>query len=471
LGIVGVVGAAAFETMAVYTAMPTAVKDLNGLQAYAWAFTGVALAALVATIVGGDLSDRIGPKLPLLGGLGVFVVGIVVRAAAPVMPVFVAGRMLQGLGGGAAIVAVYVVVARTYPDELRPQVFSVMAGAWVVPALVGPAIAGAITDVWGWRAVFLIVIPIVGLAVWAVRPQVNQIDGPPPALVEGEDSFVDADRGGRTRMALVMAAGAIMVQDGARRSDALGAIEAIVGLVVLFWALRSLLPNGVLRFARGLPAGVAARGLLAGAFFGAEAFVPLMLDDQRGFSVTMAGVALTASALGWFTGSWWQGRPSLNADRDRLVVIGALLILAGLLGMAAAVVAPLPFLVALLAWTVGGLGMGITIPSVNVRVLSLSPKSEQGANSAALQAIDGVGVIICTSLAGAIYASATQPVGDQASTFITLFLAMTGFAIVAVVAARRLHAGADDASVASTPEAGTDVINDVASRTPPPVIG
>jgi MFS family permease len=216
---------------------------------------------------------------------------------------------------------------------------------------------------------------------------------------------------------------------------------------------------------------VAARGLLAGAFFGAEAFVPLMLDDQRGFSVTMAGVALTASALGWFTGSWWQGRPSLNADRDRLVVIGALLILAGILGMAAAVVAPLPFLVALLAWTVGGLGMGITIPSVNVRVLSLSPKSEQGANSAALQAIDGVGVIICTSLAGAIYASATQPVGDQASTFITLFLAMTVFAVVAVVAARRLHVGAGDVSDANTPEAVADVIDDVSSPTPPPALG
>lgn len=462
----GVVAAAAFETMAVYTAMPTAVKDLDGLEAYAWAFTGVSLAALVATVVGGDLSDRLGPRLPLLVGLGVFVVGILVCASAQSMVVFVGGRMLQGLGGGAAIVAVYVVVARSYPDELRPQVFSVMAGAWVVPALIGPAIAGAVTEAWSWRVVFLLVVPVVVLALWAVRPQVNAIDGPPPALVAGEDSFVDVDRAGRTRVALVLVVGALLVQDGARRSDAVGAAEAIVGLVVLAWALRSLLPHGVLRFARGLPAGVAARGLLGGAFFGAEAFVPLMLDDQRGFSVTAAGVALTASALGWFTGSWWQGRPGLTLERDRLVVVGAVLIVIGILGMAYAVIAPLPFLVALLAWTVGGLGMGITVPSVNVRVLSLSPKAEQGANSAALQVVDGVGVLVCTSLAGAIYAASNDPIGDQATTFITLYLAMTVFALVAIFAARRLHVVRSDAS-----ESPVDTSDEVEAPTPPPIVG
>jgi MFS family permease len=430
--------------MAVYTAMPTTVKDLDGLGAYAWAFTGVALAAVVATVVGGDVSDRRGPRLPLLGGLAVFVVGLIACSAAPLMTVFVAGRILQGLGGGAALVAVYVVVARAFPPDLRPQVFSAMAGAWVVPALIGPVIAGAITETWSWRVVFLSVLPIVVLAVWAVAPTVKAADGPPPRGADpdpGEPvaSYVDADRTGRTRTALVLVIGALLVQDGARRSDGFGALEAGLGLVVLGWTLTSLMPRGVLRFARGLPAGVAARGLLAGAFFGAEAFVPLMLDDERGFSVTTAGIALTASALGWFAGSWWQGRLGSGPARDRWVVVGAGCVVVGIGGMAWAVLSPVPLLVALIAWTVGGLGMGITVPSVNVRVLALSPAREQGANSAALQVADGVGVLVCTSVAGAIYAAAVTPPGDQASTFITLLLVMGAVAVVAMVAGARLH--------------------------------
>jgi MFS family permease len=448
--------------MAVYTAMPTAVKDLGGLGAYAWAFTSVSLAAIVATVLGGDVSDRRGPRLPLVGGLLVFVGGLLVCAFAPTMTVFVLGRVLQGLGGGAAIVAVYVVVARSFPESLRPQVFSAMAGAWVLPALVGPFIAGAITQAWSWRAVFLVVIPLVVAAAWAVGPTLRRVDGPgvtavaDPSLaavptLSGEapdphgtpaaESYVAADRRGRTRTAGLLVAGALLVQDGARRADALGLMEAMVGLVVLGLSLRALLPAGVLRLARGLPAGVAARGLLAGAFFGAEAFVPLMLDDQRGFSVTSAGLALTASALGWFTGSWWQGRRGMGPERERLVLLGAVLVGIGIVGMAWAVVAPLPMAVALITWTIGGLGMGITIPSVNVTVLALSPRGEQGANSAALQVVDGVGVLICTSTAGAVYAASTAPPGDQAATFVTLLLLMAAVAGLAAFAARRLAAG------------------------------
>jgi MFS family permease len=445
--------------MAVYTAMPTAVKDLDGLGAYAWAFTGVSLAAIVATVLGGDISDRRGPRLPLVVGLTVFVAGLLVCASAPTMTVFVLGRIVQGLGGGAAIVAVYVVVARTFPDALRPRVFAAMAGAWVVPALVGPFIAGAITQTWSWRVVFIAVIPLVVAAVWAVAPTLRRVDGPgataeaEPALASvpslsgeapdphGADSggtYVATDRSGRTRTAGLLVLGALLVQDGARRADAWGVAEAGVGLVILGLSLRSLLPAGVLRLARGLPSGVAARGLLGGAFFGAEAFIPLMLDDQRGFSVTTAGLALTASALGWFTGSWWQGRRGTGPERDRLVVAGTLLVAAGIVGMAWAVVAPLPLLVALVTWIVAGLGMGITVPSVNIAVLAMSPRAEQGANSAALQVVDGVGVLVCTSVAGAIYAASTAPPGAQAASFITLLLAMACVACVATAAALRL---------------------------------
>ena len=71
------------------------------------------------------------------------------------MELLVAGRLLQGFGGGATTVALYVVVARLYPPMLHPRVFAWFAAAWVIPSLIGPAGAGAIAQHLGWRWVFL----------------------------------------------------------------------------------------------------------------------------------------------------------------------------------------------------------------------------------------------------------------------------------------------------------------------------
>jgi len=449
VGITGVVTAAAFETIAVATAMPDAVKAVNGLGAYAWAFNGVVIATMVATVAGGDFSDRKGPKLPLVGGLLVFALGLVVCATAHIMPVFVLGRVMQGLGGGSAIVAVYVVVARGYEAKLRAQVFSALAAAWVVPSLVGPFIAGAIAEFWTWRVVFFGVIPVVLIAIWLVWPLVNSVDGPGGNVGFAEDeelvdqradSVTDVRRSGRTRWAASLAAGAVLVQDGGRRLGVIGGIEAVIGLVIVGFALRRLLPAGALRLTRGLPSAIGARGLLAGAFFGAQAFVPLMLVDQRGLGLTLAGLSLTTSSLGWFVGSWWQGRPDIAIARDRIILVGAAGVLIGLIGISLTVFLPAPVAIAGVAWAIGGFGMGITVPAVNVWVLGMSSGEEQGANSAALQLGDSGGVLICTALAGAIYGMFTSPAGQQAPTFITIFVTMTAICVLAIFAATRIPA-------------------------------
>lgn len=424
--------------------MPAAVKAVNGLGAYAWAFNGVVVATMIATVVGGDFSDRHGPRIPLLGGLLVFVGGLVVAATASTMLVFVVGRVLQGLGGGTAIVAVYVLVARGYDESLRAQVFSAMAGAWVLPSLVGPAIAGALAQWWSWRVVFLSVIPIVVVAMWMVLPLLRRVE------VETPSSGEIPERTGRTRWAATLAAGAVLVQDGGHRRGAVGAIEALVGLVMIALALRELLPTGSLRLARGLPSAMATRGLLAGGFFGAQAFVPLMLVDQRGLSLTLAGLSLTTSTLGWFAGSWWQGRPSHQQAREKIIVVGAVAAMAGMLLMVLVVVLPLPALLAAVAWAIGGTGMGATVPAVNVWVLGHSAVDEQGANSAALQLSDSSGVLVATAIAGSVYAASSQVSGQQAVTFIALFLAMCGVGVIALFASARLHElGANDVQVRS----------------------
>jgi MFS family permease len=104
VGIVATVVFIAFEAMAVATAMPRAVRDLDGLPMYAWAFSAYFTASLFAMVLSGEACDRRGPRLPLLAGAVVFTSGLIVAGTAQGMWPFVAGRAAQGLGGGLVIV-------------------------------------------------------------------------------------------------------------------------------------------------------------------------------------------------------------------------------------------------------------------------------------------------------------------------------------------------------------------------------
>ena len=66
-----------------------------------------------------------------------FVLGLLIAGTAGTMPVLVAGRLVQGLGGGGLTVALYVVIARVYPPVLHPKIFAAFSAAWVIPVAGG----------------------------------------------------------------------------------------------------------------------------------------------------------------------------------------------------------------------------------------------------------------------------------------------------------------------------------------------
>ena len=115
IGIITVVLLVAFEGISVATAMPVAVRELDGLDLYAWSFTAFLVTSLVGMVLAGEASDRRGPLVPFLVAVATFGVGLVVAGTAQTMWVFILGRAVQGVGAGLNIVALYVVVARAYP--------------------------------------------------------------------------------------------------------------------------------------------------------------------------------------------------------------------------------------------------------------------------------------------------------------------------------------------------------------------
>src|SRR6478609_1949456 len=105
VGILLAIGAFAVEGMGVVPALPTAVRELGGLPLFGWSFSAFMLAWLIGTVVAGLLADARGPRLPMLLGLVGFGAGLLCAAAAHGMPQFLAGRALQGTGGGGMLAA------------------------------------------------------------------------------------------------------------------------------------------------------------------------------------------------------------------------------------------------------------------------------------------------------------------------------------------------------------------------------
>ena len=196
------------------------------------------------------------------------------------MTQLIAGRLVQGLGAGLIITAVYVVIGQAYRDDLRPPLFAAISSAWVVPGLVGPPLSGALAEHLTWRLVFLGLAPLVLLGGVLLAPTLRRFthhgDGGPPAGGRAP---------GRHRLlrALAVAGGIALVASAGQHPSAAVLAAAAAGVAALVWGLRRLLPAGTVTVRPGVPAPVALRGLFAGAFFGMEAVVPLALTVQHGF--------------------------------------------------------------------------------------------------------------------------------------------------------------------------------------------
>lgn len=426
LGVLLLITLIAFESMGFATALPTMVADLHGGALYAWPFIVFLAASVLATVLGGQWCDRRGPRLPLLAGPVVFGAGLVVSGTAPDMLVLLGGRLVQGIGAGTATVALLVLIATAYPERLRPKVFSVTAAAWVLPAVLGPAVAGLLTQLASWRWVFLALVPLVGAGLAMLVPAVRAL----PVQLRNP-----LRRKGTVLSAVGAAVGVSGVSWAAQHPSVAALGYGVPSLVVLALAMLRLLPRGTLHARPGLPVVVLCRALLAGALAAVDAFVPLTLSAVHGYTPVQVGLPLTAMSLGWSVASMWQGRHP-DTPRHRLLVAGFLLLTVGVLGMLVVTWSWSPGWPAVPAWAVAGLGMGLGMPSINILLLRFSAPEQRGANSSALQLADWVGTALLIGIGGVLLTtigSAERPGTPVA----VLTVAMACVALTGAVLARR----------------------------------
>jgi MFS family permease len=429
VGLVLTITLVAFEALAVITILPAIKDDLHGIRLYGWVTSAFQLGVLVGIVVAGGQADRRGPAPPFVAGVLVFVTGLTIGGLAPSMLVLVLARGLQGLGAGAVPAVAYATIGRSFPEWLRPRVFAVLSTAWVVPGLIGPAVSALVATRFGWRAVFLGLLPLVlasGAMAWS---SLRRLGPPPEPLVQR----------GRLPKAVGVATGAGLVLAGlTSRSPVAGVLLVVAGLAVGLVPLRGLLPPGTLTGRPGLPVTVLSRALLTFAFFGADTYVPLAITSVRGRSTAVASLAVTAATLSWTAGSWVQERRAAGWPGRRLIRAGLLVVVTGIGCQAAALFPAVPLAVAVAGWAVGGFGMGLAYAPISVIVLGEAPSGQEGTASASLQLADTLGVALGAGLGGVLVAAGAAAGWLPRAGLAGAFALTAAVGLAAVMLARRI---------------------------------
>jgi MFS family permease len=383
----------AVEIMVVATILPAVQRELHGLQLYGWNYAALTLASFGAVPIAGKLTDRLGPRRVFAVAIGFYVIGLVLAASAPSMLVLVIARFVQGIGGGGLYVVSLSTVAKTYPERIRPRVMALLASMWILPGLLGPPVGAVLAETVGWRWAFLAPLPLILLAAAMVMPSLRRVS------VSEERSKLPV----AASLVLMLGAGSLLA--GLTDVSVWSIPLVVIGTAVTIPALHRITPPGTLTARRGLPAASAAAFLASAAFFAIDGFVPLMLVKTRGLSIGAAGIVITASALAWAAGSWWQSRVIERTGTRRLTALGAMLI-----GVGAAVVAAglldVPLVVPYIGWAIGSVGMGIVFPTIPLSVMGEVEEGREAGELSSMILMDYLGVGIGAGLGGASVALA-----------------------------------------------------------------
>lgn len=447
LAVAVLIGGTALQAMEAFitTAMlPTIVKEIGGIELFAWNTTTFVVASILATLFAAVRPASIGPRAGYIIAATAFGLGSLLCGLAPSMLLLLAGRFVQGFGAGLIIAQSLAMLRIVFPQRLWPRVMALNATVWGVATLLGPAVGGSFAQFDLWRWAFLLIVPaaiLLALGAWRVLPAAS--DARPPTRLPYKQIFLV------TVAVLDISVASLLTES----PDIAGALVMLCGVDLALLALAEiysrskLFPAGTFSL-RSPMSSLFALILILGIAVTSDIFVPLFLQRLHGLPPLWAGYVTAFVAAGWsisaITTSGWTG-PRVRAA----LIASPLVLLASTLGIALTVArasdTAADLVLASIALLGLGLGIGMAFQHLSTRVLAGAPAADNDRTSAGLGMVQlfasGLGAAIggvAVNAAGLPIATTTADVEGAARTLFLVFAVIIAIGIpIALVVSRR----------------------------------
>lgn len=390
------------ETM-IATIMPAMVGDLSGVELVGWSLAVYELGAISAGAAAGRLVKYVPLRSNMVVAALLYAVGALLCAAAPSMPVFLLGRVTEGLGGGALVSLAFVSVERLFRPAIWPQLFAILSAVWGVAAFTGPLFGALAAEHLSWRWAFGL-FSVAGLAMattsfTVLKGSAVRVDRRPG---ETAAPFPFVPLGCLTLAVMAIALAGVSIE-WLRSSILLGI--GVVGLA-LFFALDAskpssrLFPSHLFDWRSKVGSGMTMVAAFSVATCSFAIYGPLILTSLHGISVLTAGYIIAGESIAWSILSILVA--NAPPHRERIIIVGgAAMIATGIVGFAYAVPAgSIPLIVACAVMQGGG--FGIAYPFVTRIIVGAAPEAERSIASSAVPTMQRIGYATGAALCGIV---------------------------------------------------------------------
>jgi len=293
----------ALDQTIVSTAMPAIIKDLQGLDYVAWTSTAYLLASTTMVPIYGKLSDLFGRRIVLLTGIAVFLLGSILCGLSQDIFQLIGFRVMQGLGAAALTSTAFAIPADLFSPAERPRYMGLFGAVFGLSSIIGPFLGGFLTDNLSWHWVFYVNLPIGILAFFFILRTM-------PTLASGIKAAIDWAGAGTLVLSVVPLLLALTLDKEIHAWDSpliigLFAMAVVFGALFLYAETKAASPIIKLSLFKDQIFSVTmfTSFLNGAAFFGAFLFLSLFLVNVSGVSATEAGTAQIPLMLSFVVGS------------------------------------------------------------------------------------------------------------------------------------------------------------------------
>lgn len=396
---------ATLDNQIVSTALPTIVGEFGELERFGWVGSAYLLTTSAVMPLYGKLGDLFGRKYVIMAAIAIFTLGSLVCGLAVSMDTLIAARVLQALGGGGIMVSIFSINADLFEPRERARYQSYSSLVLMASGALGPVLGGTLSDLFGWRSIFLVNLPIgiavfIGLAFLLPYRKPNRkpkIDYAGAILLAGAVASIVfwADSG--------QIFGSLMSWESLA-AVAFGALCAMGWVLVERRAAEPVVPLSL--FSKPTINLLLVISLVSGAIgIGSVNYIALFLQTTTGLSPSMAGLLFIATTGGIALGSLTSGRLIARSGRYKPFSIASTALGVISLGIFSFIHAgtPVVFIGMVMLLQGFGVGVGQQVPVIGVQ--NAASKADVGAATGTVTLTRMGGAAIAISIYGAIVSS------------------------------------------------------------------